>query len=370
MIEKNSIKYSLEDISIVPAKVSRISTRRQCNPKTECIHGEGLKMYPIITAPMDSVISDRNFELFLEEDVNVIIPRTVSLDRRLALCKTVFCAFSLTEVENHFLKKDVEGPSYVLIDIANGHMSKQIELGRILKEKYGENLKLMGGNIANPQTYLEYCYSGYDFVRVGIGGGYGCTTSTQCGIHFPMASLLDEISKLNTEGLPKRTKIVADGGIYTYSDAIKCLALGADYVMMGRALAQTIEASGDIYLDGELYRTTEEEGSKAEIENLCLALKNNHKLTKVYHGMSTKEAQARIAGKELIESERKNYKTAEGKTVKELPVTTSLKGWIENFDSYIRSSMSYCDSLSLKDFREMANCIVISQISSNKINNK
>ena len=117
----------------------------------------------------------------------------------------------------------------------------------------------------------------------------------------------------------------------SYSDIIKCLALGADYVMCGKLLAQAALEGEDIGTDF------------------------------VYRGMSTKSAQKDMGATKL--------KTAEGKTL-QLKKEYTLKGWIENFDSYLRSAMSYCDSRDLKEFREKAICQVISPNSSYKINNK
>ncbi len=126
-------------------------------------------------------------------------------------------------------------------------------------------------------------------------------------------------------------KIIADGGMAGYSDIIKSLALGADYVMCGRIFAQAA-------------KTPEEMGEKL-----------------IYRGMSTKEAQKAMGNAVL--------KTAEGRSV-DIMKTYTLQGWVENFDSYLRSAMSYCDSITLKEFREKAICQVISPNSSSQINDK
>ena len=51
----------------------------------------------------------------------------------------------------------------------------------------------MMGNIANPETYLECAKCGVDYVRCSIGSGMGCITSSNLGLHFPNASLIDAI---------------------------------------------------------------------------------------------------------------------------------------------------------------------------------
>lgn len=328
--------YSLRDISIIPAVVTSIKSRKECNPFRKSIEGKE-DYYPLIASPMDSVMDETNWASYWDNKISCIIPRTISFEKRLELCWNVFCAFSMKEAL--WLAGNSFGPDhsfyngekiYVLIDIANGSMQEEIDLGKTLKRKFGSGIVLMGGNIGNPQTYLLYDQAGFDFLRVGIGSGQGCLTSTSTAVHFPYASLISEISEMKYR-YGSHCKIIADGGMAWYSDIIKSLALGADYVMCGRIFAQAA-------------KTAEELGSEL-----------------TYRGMSTKEAQKAMGNT--------NLKTAEGKSI---PVKKeyTLSGWTENFDSYLRSAMSYCDSKSLREFREKAICQVISPNASSQINNK
>lgn len=352
MLEKNEVLYSLSDVSIIPSAVSDIKSRSECYPYTQSIEGKD-QYLPLIAAPMASVVG-RNYEdVFWKNGISCIIPRTFQLSIRLKLCPEVMCAFGLKEVEENFIERTynlIGQKLYILIDIANGHMKKEIEVGKKLKELYGKDLVLMGGNIANPETYWEYNEAGFDFLRVGIGKGRSCITSTQTGVHYPMASLLDEIHKSvcerYTRYTPGRTKIVADGGMRSYADIIKALALGADYVMVGGIFAKTKEAVGSTYWeDGHIYRD--------------------------YYGMSTKRAQAEILGfKNSKEAKEhgENLKTSEGR-IERVEVEYSLSGWIENFTDYLRSAMSYTSSRSLDKFKD-AKVRVISGSASVEVNNK
>ena len=374
--------YALEDISIVPAQVSEIESRKQCNPREDYGIDGNQNMLPIIASPMDSVVSDWNIGEFLKNGISPIVPRNIPWQRRLEMCGTVFCAFSLSETEGIFLKQQIQLPDYpryfVLIDIANGHMKKQIQLGYDLKKRYGDRIVLMGGNIANPKTYEFYNKAGFDYVRVGIGGGAGCTTSSNSAVHgFPMASLIDRITQdrfqrgtskvIQQRTEPGRCKIIADGGIRTYSDVIKCLALGADYVMMGYTFSKMIESAG-ILVDKKTGELVRDKNGKVLNDNI-LELFRGGNLIKEYHGMSTKEAQAGILGIELTEENRKKFKTAEGRR-EDVIVSDSLPRWIDNFESYLRSAMSYTNSLDLNHFRKNTQCIILSNTASNKINNK
>ena len=352
MLEKNEMLYSLSDVSIIPSAVSDIKSRSECYPYTQSIEGKD-QYLPLIAAPMASVVGPENYKIFWDNKISAVIPRTVSLQERLKLCPEVMCAFGLKEIEENFVNRiyNLMGQRlYVLIDIANGHMKKEIDLGKQLKSLYGDSLVLMGGNIANPKTYWKYNEAGFDFLRVGIGKGRSCTTSTQTGVHYPMASLIDEIHKSvcekYTRYTPGRTKIVADGGMRSYADIIKALALGADYVMVGGIFAKTHEAIGSTYWeDGHLYRD--------------------------YYGMSTKRAQSEILGfknSEEAKEHGENLKTSEGR-IERVEVEYSLAGWIENFTDYLRSAMSYTFSRSLDKFKD-AKVRVISGSASVEVNNK
>lgn len=330
LVEK--ILYSLNDITIIPAVSTDIKSRKECNPFRKGIEGQE-DFYPLIAAPMDSVVTVENWPEYHRNKISCVIPRTVSFAARIGLMSKCFCAFGLDEARS-LMDKTLNLPDrqFILLDIANGTMQEEIEVGKQLKAFFGPRLTLMGGNIGHPAAYLLYDMAGFDFLRVGIGDGAGCLTSKQLGVSYPYASLISEISNLKYR-YHSHCKIIADGGMDNYSDINKCLALGADYVMCGKLFAIAAKHSDQ-----------DEIGDKF-----------------IYRGMSTKSAQKDMGNTQL--------KTAEGRTL-ELEKEYYLEGWVENFDSYLRSAMSYCDSRSLKEFREKAICQVMSPNASFKINNK
>ena len=163
--------YDLDDILLTPAVLSTINSRRQVNPYDEN------EMLPIMTAPMDTVVDPENFEFWLENKINVVLPR--SQDSFHSCIKNVFASYGLKEFKERFIENDLDFDQdqekyYALIDVANGHMAQLYYLAKEAKEKYGDKLVLMVGNIANPDTYKRYAEIGVDYIRVGIGGGAGC----------------------------------------------------------------------------------------------------------------------------------------------------------------------------------------------------
>lgn len=379
--------YSLQDVTILPAITTPIESRSECQTLGPSIVGGGdNKFLPIIAAPMAAVLDENNYKEFLEAGVNCIIPRTVPLKTRLELCKTVFCAFGFKEIENEILGNPDMNTAIqynILIDVANGHMDKQLQLGRELRGRF-PLVNLMGGNIANPYTYALYCEAGFNYVRVGIGGGSGCLTSTNTGIGYPMASLLDKIRDIKSfiKKDLQMTKIIADGGIGTYSDVIKCLALGADYVMLGKVLAKTTSACGEVNVK---YNTrdwgnfshslqawlNEFSGDNKGLNEVLSEIKTlpGFSLTRKYYGMSTKKAQSDIKSANG-EKDGCSLKTSEGKFL-EVPIEYTLGGWVENMNDYLRSSMSYTGKRTLEEFCSgSVEVQVISGISSSGINGK
>lgn len=156
----------------------------------------------------------------------------------------------------------------------------------------------------------EHQYIANDFVV------HNCTTSANVGIHYAMGSLIKEIVDIKNEIKDKSKNlpfIVADGGFDNYDKIIKALALGADYVMVGKLFAQTEEACG-------------------KVVDHC----------REYYGMSTKKAQ--------IETGNQKLKTAEGIEFT-VPILYKLQGWCENFIDYLRSTMSYTNSRNLTELR-------------------
>lgn len=378
-------KYSYSDLAIVPTITTQIKSRSECNPYYQVL---GFKHLPIFTAPMEGVCNDKNYQVFEREFITPIIHRNVSLEKRLELLDLqLWCAYSLNEfkdifVENEKYKFIPNKTYYALIDVANGHMQEIFDLSekaKLIAKQKGYQLILMAGNIANPNTYINYCEAGIDYVRCSIGTGSQCLTSANTAIHYPNASLISEIYELKQELQAKglfTTKIIADGGMgnteEAFSRSIIALALGADYIMIGGAFSSFIDSSAK-FCDCEIKNSDSIElhnRQKEKFKNffkqhdcyftelgnvyikhdqiynnneLAQFIVTNYKLKKESFGMSSKQAQ------ENNPNFDGTYKTSEGKTIIS-DVKYTCHQWVQNFIAYLKSTMSYCNSKTLEDF--------------------
>lgn len=333
------MKYSYNDISIIPAELTYIEHRGQCNPYVS-------NKLPIFTAPMSSIVTKKSYKEYMNNNIIGILPRNISLEDRMDYLYTGnWVAMSMSEFNELKLDHDAK-EAKVCVDIANGHMAKLYKLVKEKKYQY-PNLQIMTGNIANPESYKYAVEAGIDYIRLGIGAGNGCITSSNTGIHYPMASLVAESAKIADE-YNHTTKLIADGGIRNYSDVIKALALGADYVMIGSLFATCFDSIDKIYdVNHQLFEYND--------ARWIIAKQNwKKKRTGLYHkfyGMASKEGQTDLYGEKV--------KTSEGIS-KFIPITTTIAQWSSNMKDYLRSAMSYCDSTTLEEFRRKATIITIS----------
>ena len=320
-------KFDWNDITIIPKVLSDISSRSEIDIFLK--NGN----LPIFTAPMDMVIDEENIKYFKENKINVCLPRNIKYD----IDKSVeyFYSYGLDEIIN-IIENNLPLPKKVLIDIANGHLIKLYNISKNIKEKLGNDIELMVGNIANPETYRKYCEIGVDYIRVNIGSGSACTTAANVGIFYPSASLVNECYQISKE-FDNPTKIIVDGGFKNSSEIIKALALGGFSVMIGGIFNQCLESCSDTYLLNE----TSSDYIKIDKEESINLYKSGQPIYKYYRGMSTKEVQKSWNRAEL--------KTGEGISTYN-KVESTLPGWCENFTDYLKSAMSYTGCRNLQEY--------------------
>lgn len=349
-MKKKKIKFDLNDILIEP-EITEIDSRSQITP-----YYRDNGFLPIFTAPMDTVVDKNNMQKYLDLKINVCLPR--GEQKTHSINPNVFNSYSLDEFLKYFVDVDEFGRTinlsikrFVLIDIANGHMKKLINAIKKAKKMYGDNLIIMSGNVGTAEGYVELSNAGASFVRCGIGNGAGCLTTENTAIGYPIGSLIEECYKASLK-LDNPAKIVADGGMKTYSDVIKSLCLGADYVMLGSLLNKSLESCGDTYLFDVIKINPNSNFAK-------FLFKKGFTLKKKFRGMSTKEVQKKWGKTKLT--------TSEG-VVRTRKVEYLLHKWVENLVDYLKSNMSYCGKYSIEEYVGQVNYNLISENSFKRFN--
>jgi len=382
-MRKSEVKVDFDDLLIAPKPRTNIASRFGDIDPYYSGNNSPVQL-PIMTAPMDGIANLENLATFWKSNVTVTLPRTIPYamlhsmyDEPLVDAGMPFPEHTFISLGLEDMREIIDNPDnydyligeYFILDVANGHMEVVYETAKEFKEAF-PTTKLMIGNIANPETYEWYARSGFvDFVRVGIGNGNMCLTTKQTSIGYPKASLIrechrikkdliheyhhtyfhtDQGSKLQ-EKLATVPMIVADGGIKDYADIIKALAIGADYVMMGSIFNKALESCAP----NMLY------GIKISPKFAKWFYEHNFPIKKKFYGMSTKIAQKKM-GKKVL-------KTSEG-VVRIQKVEYTLPKWVENFEHYLRSAMSYSNARNLNEFIGNANMILITENAFNRFN--
>ncbi len=228
------------------------------------------------------------------------------------------------------------GARIICVDIAHGHCK---QMGRMLKRlrKDFPDAVLIGGNVATHAgaDYLVSC--GADAVKVGIGPGGACSTRMKTGCGVPQLTAIMNASKAN--GV-----IIADGGIKTPGDAVKALAAGAHFVMLGSFFAGCDETPGEVIHKpiGEIM-----------INGYTRQGMVTYASFKTFRGMASREAQEDFMGK------MDDWKTAEGVSIT-VPCAGPVKNKVADLCGGLRSGMTYCGSSTIDELHRKAEFIRIS----------
>jgi IMP dehydrogenase len=158
------------------------------------------------------------------------------------------------------------GVDCLCLDSSDGYSEWQAEAARQLRAKFGDKIILGGGNIVSADAFRYMVEKAeVDFVKVGIGGGSICITREQKGIGRGQASAIMDVAQERNK-YAKETgtyiPICSDGGLNSDTQMIVALAMGADFVMMGKYFAMTEESpTSKIGYRGRLYKPYWGEGS-------------------------------------------------------------------------------------------------------------
>ena len=157
------------------------------------------------------------------------------------------------------------GADVLCIDSSEGYSCWQEKTLSFIRERYGDSVKVGAGNVVDRDGFLFLAEAGADFVKVGIGGGSICITRETKGIGRGQATALIEVAAARDEYYEKTgvyVPICSDGGIVHDYHMTLALAMGADFIMLGRYFARFDESpTNRVLVNGQYMKEYWGEGS-------------------------------------------------------------------------------------------------------------
>lgn len=310
---------AFDDVLLVP-KFSNITSRDEVDLSS---YLDKQYFIPIISSPMDTIT-----EKDMAEAMNIagglgIVHRYMSIEDQVKNISPR-CGAAIGATGDYFERAQElvkNNCRKLCIDVAHGHHQNVIDATKKIKKEFGDQVHLMAGNVATSAAVDDLAYQGANSVRVSVGSGSICSTRIMTGHGIPTLQVLFDCQKVRIKDRFPQLKIIADGGIKNSGDAIKCLAAGADFVMLGSVLAGTHETPGEL---------------KKEVA------KNGY--YKIYRGMASKESQIAWRGK---------VRSIEGVTTK-VACKGPVKNILEDFRINLASGLSYSGARNLRELVEKA----------------
>ena len=150
------------------------------------------------------------------------------------------------------------GADVLCIDSSEGFSEWQKRTLAWIRERYGDAVKVGAGNVVDADGFRFLADCGADFVKVGIGGGSICITRETKGIGRGQATALIEVCKARDEYFRETgvyVPVCSDGGIVYDHHITLALAMGADFIMLGRYFARFDESpSNKVSIQGTYYK--------------------------------------------------------------------------------------------------------------------
>lgn len=330
-----SLNYSLDDVLLAPS-FSTIESRSDVD--LSCSIGNLGFSNPLVSSPMDTVTEAPFAWEMVTQGGFPIIHRYMTTWLQAQHVKRVVSAFISKELEAPNVGAAIgisgnwieraralvdAGASALCIDVSHGHHQRVGRVLLALRREFGNEFVLIAGNVATAEGFRFLADNGADAIRVGIGNGSICSTRLQCGVGVPQATAIASCAEVKGD-----TKLIADGGCKTPGDIVKSLALGADMVILGSMLAACDESPG-----------------KTKIVN--------GKLTKVYRGMASGQAQRDYNG---------SVRSVEGIATR-IPTKGKAAVVISNMCDNLRAGLSYCGARNINELQMRARFIQASHSS-------
>ncbi len=229
------------------------------------------------------------------------------------------------------------GADVLCIDSSEGFSEWQSRTIAFIREKYGDSVKVGAGNVVDKDGFLFLAKAGADFIKVGIGGGSICITRETKGIGRGQATALIEVCEARNEYYKETgiyIPICSDGGIVHDHHITLALAMGADFMMLGRYFARFDESpTNKIAIGGNYYKEYWGEGSNRARNWQRYDLGGDKKLS--------------------FEEGVDSY----------VPYAGSLKDNVGLSLSKVKSTMCNCGALSIAELQEKAKLTLVSSTS-------
>lgn len=229
------------------------------------------------------------------------------------------------------------GVDVLCIDSSEGFTEWQKMTIEWIKSHYGDSVKVGAGNVVDEDGFNFLADAGADFIKIGIGGGSICITRETKGIGRGQASAVIDVAKARDayfERTGEYVPICSDGGIVFDHHISLALAMGADFVMLGRYFSRFEEApSNKVMLNGSYYKEYWGEGS------------NRARNWQRYDMGGDKK----LSFEEGVDS----Y----------VPYAGSLKDNVALTIAKVKSTMCNCGSLKIKEFQDKAKLTLVSSTS-------
>lgn len=157
------------------------------------------------------------------------------------------------------------GADVLCIDSSEGYSEWQKLTLQFIREKYGDSVKVGAGNVVDREGFRFLAEAGADFIKIGIGGGSICITREQKGIGRGQATAVIEVAKARDEYFEETgiyIPICSDGGIVHDYHMTLALAMGADFIMLGRYFSRFDESpTNKVKINGSYMKEYWGEGS-------------------------------------------------------------------------------------------------------------
>lgn len=229
------------------------------------------------------------------------------------------------------------GADVLCIDSSEGFSEWQKITIAWIRERYGDSVKVGAGNVVDAEGFRFLADCGADFIKVGIGGGSICITRETKGIGRGQATALIEVCKARDEYFKETgiyVPVCSDGGIVHDHHITLSLAMGADFVMLGRYFARFDESpSNKVRLNGSYYKEYWGEGSARARNWQRYDLGGDKKLS--------------------FEEGVDSY----------VPYAGALKDNVALSLSKVKSTMCNCGALTIPEFRDKAKLTLVSATS-------